>query len=39
MKNRGIDLMIFGSMLIVVAVLVNAHYSGLRKDIKQNFGV
>jgi len=38
--NRGaFNLIIFGSLILVVAVVVNKHYAGIRSDLETNWGV
>ncbi len=38
-KSLGENLLIFGALLVVAVVIVNNQYSGIRKDLKDNWGV
>ena len=39
MNGKGLNFIIFGTLVLVVAVIVNNHYSGIRSGLKENWGV
>jgi len=39
MNKSAFNLIIFGSLILVVAVVVNKHYAGIKSDIESNWGV
>lgn len=39
MDKRAFNYIIFGGLLVTIAIVVNRHYAGLRGDLESNWGV